>query len=217
MNIFEILKNSLKLNTNPIGVKLIYNNPEDLKLAEKFNETDSFERYCEYVKRASKGEVLKLKKGSFSCVIGEIFLGFKEPKHIKFDNRLEIDQLDCVLLFPINMYNIIDFDSIILILNPRNCMDIIEAYVKTYNKPLKISHGKFRGICSEITAYVIKNKELNFSYLCSGSRIFAGFDDCDLLCGIPANMFYDLISEIELITQERELDIELMEQLKGYD
>jgi len=214
MNRFETLKKALNLKSDPIGVKLIFEHNRNEDIDAKFKDASKLERYCQYVKRASKGEFLKIKKGDFLCVTGEIMLGFKKPENIELNMRLDIRGLTHVLLFPINKYDINDFNSILLIVNPRNCMDIIEAYVKLYDRPLKITCGSYMGVCSEATAYVIKREELNFSFLCSGSRIFAEYDDCEMLCGIPAKMTEDLIEEIVKITQDREADMELMRQLK---
>ena len=80
-------------------------------------------------------------------------------------------------------------------------MDIIKAYVKLYQRPLKITCGVISGVCSEVTAYVIKRDEINFSFLCSNSRESGIFSDCDLLCGIPSKMTKDLIKEIIQLAQ----------------
>ena len=215
MNLFMKFKQVYNLQSNPIGVKLIFNNKDPIYDNNIFKEPKKMERYCEYIKRASKGEFLKIKKGDFLCVTGEIMLGFKKPENIELNMRLDIRGLTHVLLFPINKYDIKDFDSILLIVNPRNCMDIIEAYVRVYKRPLKLTCGSITGVCSEVTAHVIKREEVNFSFLCSSSRIFAEFDDCEMLCGIPAKMTNELIDEIIRITHEREADMQLMEQLRN--
>lgn len=215
MNRFEALKQALKLKSNPIGVKLVFNHTKTEDIDDIFKGSDKLERYCEYVKKASKGEYLKIKKGDFLCVTGEIMLGFKKPENIELGMRLDVRGLTDVLLFPINKYNPKGFDSILLIVTPRNCMDIIEAYVRVYKRPLKLTCGSITGVCSEVTAHVIKREEVNFSFLCSGSRIFAEFDDCEMLCGIPAKMTNELIDEIIRITHEREADMQLREQLRN--
>lgn len=214
MNRFEALKQALKLKSNPIGIKLVFEHTKSEDIDEIFKKADKLERYCQYVKRVSKGEYLKIKKGDFLCTIGEVILGFKTPKNIELGMRLDVRGLSDVLLFPINKYNLISFDSILLIITPRNCMDIIEAYVRLYKKPLKITCGSIGGVCSEVTAHVIKREEVNFSFLCSGSRAFAEFNDCEMLCGIPSKMTVELIDEIIKVTHEHEADIQIMEQLK---
>ena len=203
INKFEKLKQALNLNSNLIGVKLIYEHNKILTINPKFKEADQMERYCEYVKRASQGEFLKIKKGDFSCHTADIMLGFKESENLELTMRLEVKGLKYILLFPINKYLLENYDSVILILNPFDCMNIIEAYVRLYQKPLKITCGAINGVCSEVTAYVIKRNEVNFSFLCPNSRGNGVFSDCELLCGIPAKMTNDIIDEIMKITPER--------------
>ena len=217
MNKFETLKLALNLKADPIGVKLIFEHNKNDDIDSKFKEANKLERYCQFVKRASQGEFLKLKKGDFLCVTGEIMLGFKKPEHIEINSRLDVEGLSHLLLYPINKHDENNFNCVLLIVTPRNCMDIIEAYVKIKNHPLEISCGAYTGVCSEATAHVIKNEDMNFSFLCSGARIFAEFDDCDMLCGIPGKMTDELINEIINIIQDREADMELMRQSKDFN
>lgn len=213
MELFEDLKRVLGLNHNPVGIKLISEQRQD-SIPELFQSPENLMRYCEFVKRAANGEYLKITKGDFSCITGEILIGFKKPKKIKLDMRLHLKNLKYILLFPINKFVMKNFDSILLILNPKNCMDIIESYIHLYNEPLESIHGIPTGICGEVTAFVIKHQKINFSFLCSGSRIFAGFDECELLCGIPRNKTRPLIREIKSIVEERKLDASLMEEAR---
>ena len=210
MNKYEKLKQALNLNSDLIGVKLIYERNKNASIYSKFKEADQMERYCEYVKRASQGEFLKIKKGHLSCHTADIMLGFKESENLELTMRLEVKGLKYILLFPINKFLPENYDSVILILNPLHCMNIIEAYVRLYQRPLKITCGAINGVCSEVTAYVIKRNEVNFSFLCPDSRGNGVFSDCELLCGIPAKMTNDLIDEIMKITQERNATKELI-------
>lgn len=196
MNRFEKLKQTLDLRADPVGVKLIYDFNKNVEIDNKFKDPRSLEGYCQYVKRASNGELLKIKKGDFSCKIANMVLGFERPDNIELSMRLNIKGLKYILLFPINKYELNAFDSVILIVNPRNCMIIIKTFVELYRKPLKLTLGAVTGVCSEVTAHVIKREEINFSFLCQNSRMNAVFDDCELLCGIPAKMTKELIDEI---------------------
>ena len=200
INRFETLKQALNLKSNPIGVRLIYDHDSNVILNSNFKQANKSESYCEYVKRASEGEFLIINKGHLSCHIAEVMLGFKDSDNLELSMKLDIKGLKSVLLFPVNKINQEDYDSIMLIVNPRNCMNIIQAYVKLYRKPLKITCGAINGVCSEVTAYVIKRNEANFSFLCPNSRLNGTYGDCDLLCGIPAKMAKDLIDEILQIT-----------------
>ena len=196
MNKFEIVKQALNLNSNPVGVRLIYDRDSNINLNSNFKQAIKSESYCEYVKRASEGESLIINKGHLSCHIAEVMLGFEESNNLELSMKLDMKGLKSILLFPINKINQKDYDSIILIVNPRNCMNIVQAYVKLYQKPLKITCGAINGVCSEVTAYVIKRNDVNISFLCPDSRLNGIYGDCELLCGIPAKMTSDLITEI---------------------
>jgi len=196
MNAFESLKQALSLKADPVGVKLIYDHDNSIEIDIRFKEGRRLERYCESVKRASEGEFLKIDRGHLSCKTAEVMLGFKDSDNLELTMKLDMKGLKNILLFPINKCNLENYDSIILIVNPRNCISIIRAYVRLYKKPLKITCGTINGVCSEVTAYVIKRNEINFSFLCLNSREAGTFSDCDLLCGIPANMTNILINEI---------------------
>jgi uncharacterized protein (DUF169 family) len=195
------LKQILELTGNPIGVKLIYDHDSKITLNPKFKQSNKSESYCEYVKRASEGEYLIINKGDLSCHIADVMLGFKNSNNIELAMKLDIKGLKNILLFPANEADEANYDSLMIIVNPRNCMNIIQAYVKLYQKPLKITCGAINGVCSEVTAYVIKRNDVNFSFLCPDSRLNGTYGDCELLCGIPARMVNDLIDEILMITQ----------------
>ena len=146
------------------------------------------------------GKILIINKGDLSCHIAEVMLGFEDSDNLELSMKLDIKGLKSILLFPVNKINQEDYDSVMLIVNPRNCTNIIQAYVKLYQKPLKITCGALNGVCSEVTAYVIKRNEVNFSFLCPNSRINGTYGDCELLYGIPAKMANDLIDELLQIT-----------------
>ncbi|MFW9896960.1 MAG: DUF169 domain-containing protein [Candidatus Thorarchaeota archaeon] len=198
----EELKQVLELNGNPIGVKLIYDHDNTTTINSKFKHADRSKNYCEYVKRASEGEFLVINKGNLSCHTAEFISEPEDSTNIELSMKLDIKSLKRILLFPANKEIKEEYDSLMIIVNPRNCMNIVQAYVKLYQKPLKITCGAINGVCSEVTAYVIKRNDVNFSFLCPDSRLNGTYEDCELLCGIPAKMVNDLIEAILMINQE---------------
>ncbi|MFW9823723.1 MAG: DUF169 domain-containing protein [Candidatus Thorarchaeota archaeon] len=198
----EELKQVLELTGNPIGVKLIYDHDNTLTTNSKFKLADRSKNYCEYVKRASEGEFLVINKGNLSCHVAEFMAGFEDSNNIELSMKLDIKGLKRILLFPANKAINEEYDSLMIIVNPRNCMNIVQAYVKLYQKPLKITCGAINGVCSEVTAYVIKRNDVNFSFLCPDSRLNGTYEDCEILCGIPAKMVNDLIEVILKISQD---------------
>lgn len=89
-------------------------------------------------------------------------------------------------------------------------MNIIQAYVRLYKKPLKITCGIINGVCSEVTAYVIKRNDVNFSFLYVESRKNGIFGDCELLCGIPAKITNELINAVIKIANEKSIPKEII-------
>ncbi|MFO7797919.1 MAG: DUF169 domain-containing protein, partial [Promethearchaeia archaeon] len=142
------------------------------------------------------GKALRLKETNSSCLMMNRKSTIPSPTKLELNIQLDFRGLKYFLLFPKDLYEEEDFDGLILVLNPKKAMKIIEAYVELFNKPLKLNCGIRSGVCSEITAYVAKRQDVNFSFLCSGAREFAGYDECELLCGIPAKMTDELLEKI---------------------
>ncbi|MFW9880442.1 MAG: DUF169 domain-containing protein [Candidatus Thorarchaeota archaeon] len=102
MNTFQALKQALSLESDPVGVKLVYKNNENFKVDSKFKELGGLIGFCEFVKKASQGEFLKIRKGDFSCHTGNVVLGFKVSDSLDLTMRLDVKNLRYILLFPIN-------------------------------------------------------------------------------------------------------------------
>ncbi|MFO8017836.1 MAG: DUF169 domain-containing protein [Promethearchaeia archaeon] len=217
INIYKKVRKKINLKYYSVGVKLITNENKGINSNKDFKVPKNSHRYCEFVKRASEGEFLKISKEKLSCVTSQIMLGFKKPRKIKMDMRMDLDNLDSVILFPLDDFPTKNFDSIVLRVNPKHAMDIIEAYRKVFHKPLEVNWGLYSGICSEITASVIKNQDINFSFLCSGSRIYTGFDDCELMCGIYNALVEKIFKKLIEISNEREMDLQLVNELDNYE
>ena len=210
MNIYKKIRNKIDLRTYSIGVKLKKKENEEIFQNTDFEEVKGSKRYCEYMKRASQGDFLEVRKENLSCVTAEIMLGFKKPREIEMDMRLDIKGLYSVLLFPLDKFPTKDIDCVILIINPKHAMDIIEAYRKAFRKSLDVHWGLYSGICSEVTASVIKNKDINFLFFFSGSRIYTGFDDCELICGIHETLVDDIFGKLIQISEDRKMDLQLV-------
>ncbi|MBD3197074.1 MAG: hypothetical protein GF317_18615 [Candidatus Lokiarchaeota archaeon] len=162
---------------------------------DNFTTPDDPQRLCRFIKRASDGELLKLTKNTTTCFGTQ---NNKIPSKEGLDSRLNLDirGLKYILLFAANKFSIKNIDGIILIINPKISTILIDIYVELYNKPLKIMCGTQKGVCSEIAAYIVKRNDVNFSFLCTGARKSAKYEDCDLLCGIPDIMLQEMISKI---------------------
>lgn len=197
MNIYKSLKKTLNLKYHIIGLKLVFENKDDLEFEKKFPKISEKDRFSKYIKRVSQGEALEINQEFTNCITSEG--STRSPSlsdHIEMDMKLNIRGLSAILLFPIDQYPDIEADSIILIVNPVQCTRIIEVYAELYNEPLRIVMGAHYGVCSEIVAYVIKREDVNLSFLCHGARKYGGFKNSELLCGIPKIRIEDIIMKL---------------------
>ncbi|MBD3216355.1 MAG: hypothetical protein GF311_27320 [Candidatus Lokiarchaeota archaeon] len=196
MNKFEDLKTKLDLKYYPVGFKLIFERNYRKEIEAKFAEPAERQRFCAYIKKAGEGEALRLREVDSACIITEKQPDIPQSPQLELSIELNFRGLKYFLLFPMDLYSEEEYDGVILIINAETAMKVIEAYTELFNKPLKLICGVRSGVCSEITAYVAKREDVNFSFLCSGSRKFAGYDKCELLCGIPAKMADELIGKL---------------------
>ncbi|TXT63029.1 MAG: hypothetical protein BAJALOKI3v1_450028 [Promethearchaeota archaeon] len=196
MNKFKELKTKLDLKYSPVGFKLIFQRNYRKEIESKFNEPAERLRFCTYIKKAGEGKALRLREIDSSCIITEKKSDIPQSPQLELNIELNFRGLKYFLMFPMDSYSNEDYDGFIMIINPEKAMKVIEAYTELFNKPLKLICGVRSGVCSEITAYVAKREDVNFSFLCSGSRKFAGYGECELLCGIPAKMADELIGKL---------------------
>ncbi|TFG03034.1 MAG: hypothetical protein EU539_12600 [Promethearchaeota archaeon] len=194
MNVYKKLKERLRMKYSPVGIKLIF---EGQDFDDKhFKAMKTKQRICEYIKRAAKGEFLKIEEKNTSCFSTGKSESLKVSENIELDMKLNIRGLKYLLLFPLTSQELEEMDSLILIITPKMGTSIIETYVELYKMPLKLTVGARSGVCSEIIAYTIKRENLNFSFLCNGARKYGEFDECELLCGIPAKMAKEIVEKL---------------------
>jgi uncharacterized protein (DUF169 family) len=195
MNIYQSLKKSLNLQFNIVGLKLMFENEADVKIEKDFFEIKEKDRFSRYIKRAARGEYLKIHNKFTNCIAKKgSENGPALSDHVEMEMKLNIRGLKSILLFPINKNPEIKIDSVILIVTPLECTRIIEIYVELYKKPLNVVTGTHFGVCSEIAAFVIKREDVNLSFLCHGARRYGKFKDSELLCGIPKKMVKEMFS-----------------------
>ncbi|TXT58415.1 MAG: hypothetical protein BAJALOKI2v1_380026 [Promethearchaeota archaeon] len=197
MNIYKSLKEALNLSYNIVGLKLLFEDNIDDDLKKNFIIIKKRERFSKYIKRAAKGEFLKINSEFTNCITKG---GSKDDvvlsDHVEMEMKLKFRGLEDILLFPVDKAPQIDVDSIILMVTPLECTKIIEVYVELYKEPLRLVTGAHFGVCSEIAAYVIKREDVNFSFLCHGAREYGKFKNSELLCGIPKKRIKEISKKL---------------------
>ncbi|MBY6797130.1 DUF169 domain-containing protein [Clostridium botulinum] len=210
-NICQNLYATLNLERKMVGIKFIFTKEHFEKL--DIPKLNSKVNYCYMVKMASNGREFKANEENFNCLASARALGIissnnyvdsgqhygkhglydslatakKVQKDITFINHsiygIEIRPLENFIKEP---------DVVIIITNPYNVMRIVQAYTYKYGVHKNITLGGNQGICSECTAVPYENNDLNISTLCSGTRFFCKWDECDMGVGFPFNKLKDI-------------------------
>lgn len=202
----------LELEKSIVGVKLIKTKKEyDLREAITLSKPIS---YCQMVRAASNGNVLKAADESFMCRSGARVFGINmsDPQNGKGEkwSRLglyknaEISQTVRnnltysteeqygILLGPIEKLEIIP-DIVLITANPYNCMRIVQGYAYHYGMPNSINMIGNQAICLECTARPYVVQDMNVSLLCIGTRHRANWTDNEMAIGLPIKQFHNVV------------------------
>lgn len=202
--------------------------------------------YCVAVKSASLGHRVKLNAKTSGCVGSSRVLGLTKPSPTYLDGTDSLNlglyrdkelAKECaeqismlgretygVALQPIEYFTEeITPDLIIIISNPRECMRILQGYSYHFGVTKNISMSGNQGICSELTAYPLINNTINVSFLCSGTRYLADWEDNEVAAGIPFEIFsrvidgvYKTINPIEMDERKGSIESKLQKaNIKG--
>lgn len=217
----------IDINRKIVGVKLLatqeeYNSYNIKPLVKSLS-------YCVAVKSASLGHKVKLDYETSGCGGSSRVLGLVKPSSDYYngtesfklglykDRELarqcasEITILNRrvygVVVQPIEYYNEASVpDLVIIICNPREGMRIMQGYSFNFGITKNICMSGNQGICSEITAYPLINNTINVSFLCSGTRYLANWNQDEVAVGMPFAMFSEVIDGIYKTINSIEMD-----------
>lgn len=205
----------LDLKRKPVGIKFLltkedYRNFDAEVSANKMS-------YCTVVKKASQGKCLKIHNGHSACMGGAMALGFEKPSADVISGRrrllqesysdlgvcrhvskhMEYCQHDAygVAVMPLEMFSEPP-DVVIIICNPFQSMRISQGYAYFNGHVNQIKLSGMQAICQECTSYPYEKRCLNFSFLCSGTRMLGGWEKEDMAAGFPGGMLEQLIKGI---------------------
>ncbi len=197
----------LKTNLLPVGVKIIQNTIQEWD--DSFKGVEKDKRFCYYVLRAARGEKYVITEDSdLDCYTPFLCLGFKEPKYVDVQPRINPAITKAVLIGPLNEFTT-PIDTIIFIVNPKQGMLLTSALFSFLKKKINATFGSTMAVCGEIVAYTFENKTPNISLLCGGARIFSGYDDTELIFGVPFHMFDQLYEALKKLEELQALELKI--------
>ena len=84
-------------------------------------------------------------------------------------------------------------DVVIIVTDPFNGMRIAQGYAYNYGHIENIAFSGMQAICQECTSLPYEESRINFSMLCSGTRMLAKWKENELGIGMPYQIFENVI------------------------
>lgn len=216
----------LALDRHIVGVKFAYDREAYEKMAGRAMRARI--AYCVVVKAAMAGKSLKLSREHSGCNGSSRALGFSPPtddftngeryhslglyKDLQISkqvaNSMTICRKSCfgVMAQPIEEYDNVMSDVVILATNARNGMRLLQGYTYIYGaKPVFTMTGN-QAICVECTSYPLEKNRMNLSMLCSGTRYLAKWHQDQIAVGFPYRKFVKTVEGLLQTVNAVELD-----------
>lgn len=181
----------------PVGVKFIQTG--------QASETDRL--FCELVQQARHGENISF--SAQGCPVGAYVLGRDAPRPDeyyfasgRYINKAaaaraagSLPHLDTrynfVELFPVKQDHI-EFDVLLLFLNPARAMRLVQAMTYHNGQPLVFSNSGTASVCGECTVTPFNTNRLCLSIGCKGSRKHSKYTEDKMVVGIPHILVNDI-------------------------
>lgn len=215
----------LDLQRRIVGVKLIYSKEE----FEQYGavEVSSPISYCVAVKSATMGHSIKFTKMTSGCGGSTRALGLTEPTESFYngeegcklglytDKKIASSVSAKMKLCKAGTYGIVvkpaelfeeKPDVFLIISNSKNIMRIIQGYTYYFGMQDRFCMTGNQAVCVEGTAIPIITEEMNVSMFCSGTRYLAGWEDTEVVVGIPTGKFQKTVEGIRLTVNAVEPD-----------
>ncbi len=117
----ETIRSYLGLRYHLVGVKLLKNDAGEWKAQFKPPRPMA---YCQMVRIASsRGDSFLYDRDDEACPTAQVVLGFREPKYMDVENRVEPSDTMKILVAPLDQMRE-DSDIILATLTPKQMMDL---------------------------------------------------------------------------------------------
>lgn len=101
-------------------------------------------------------------------------------------------------------------DVVIFMADAYHMMRVVQGYCNQFGALKQLGMAGNQGVCSDLCARPYEKNDLNFSFLCEGTRRACGWDRNDIGVGLPINLFDGLvdgvINTLSLIETQSEKD-----------
>lgn len=210
----DVMKEFLKLDGSPVGVKLLRSVDEIPTGIEEINQP---RRHCEMVLSAKiEGRTFYAPLSKHQCKVGANALGLMQPtaelrKHQleeQFRSRRRFRTEDTlwkyvestptlpdasvgVLYGPLGSIPS-DPDSVVVVCNPLQAMRMVQAYQHVSGERVRASVGALFSLCADAVVTPILTGNLNIAIGCGGTRKHAKLKEYELAVGFPYSIANEL-------------------------
>lgn len=183
----EKLKLLLKLDKNPVAVKLFESIDEAKKFLPKYEHEA---RHCQMVYVAAhENKSFYSTINEQSCIKGASVLGL-------IDNEMDVPQIEPIMnavgYAPLKDANF-DVDIVLIYCTMIQAFNFTNLYRKTTGKRINADFAGIKALCSEAIVIPMLNKKPNISLGCNGSRTSTGLRDDEMVIGLSPK-------DVEIIT-----------------
>ncbi len=208
---------NLGLKRSPVAIKFILREKD---IPEGVPKSDENMRHCEYVLKASGGDVFYATMKEQTCKGGAAALGLMEaPEKIKtgefyyelgrfasvasarktMEDIPKIDPIMYALAYaPLEKANF-DPDVIVIMANPAQAMILSQAIVYTMGGRMEADFAGIQSICADAVAGPYLRRRPNITLGCSGSRQYADVKDDEVIVGLTGENIGCLVNALEKI------------------
>ncbi|MBN1786622.1 MAG: DUF169 domain-containing protein [Candidatus Methanofastidiosa archaeon] len=196
------------INSPVVGVSFIYGD-HSVGISEKL-------RFCEHVKRTMEdGNDRIISANSLKCLGSLWAFGYMEQneenlesfsKNLVKEGRFSKGsharrELECAPRMPdtpgyIRISRNAESDLYIFYLSPMECMRIMQAYQKRYQRDLEMDTSGLMPICGQCSVRPYMEGCMIFSLGCMDSREHGGIGDGKIAIGAPSKVIYDILELI---------------------
>lgn len=203
-------------NRKIVGVKFLFSEQEYETVHVKEATHQMF--FCMMVKAATVGHSMKVRKEHIYCSAASEVLGFAEPcqdvktgkqqyeRNMYGTEEAASDIARCTPYLHHDVYGMCiqpleDFeqepDMVLAFCKPYTAMRIMQGYSYRYGMAKQIRFAGMGGICTELMARSYKNQDINVSFLCSGTRFAAEWQDDEVGVAFPYKMFLNVLGGVK--------------------
>lgn len=209
------LQAALGLTRNIVGVRFLYTWAEyqDSRYPDYGKQT----RFCAMVKQAGESmSAFKCGCDAFSCGRSRIALGVDPmdsatasgevyygcglygsraiAKQVQNEVTCINQRIYGIEIGPLTALE--EADVVIFMADAYHMMRVVQGYCNQFGALKQVGMAGNQGVCSDLCARPYEKNDLNFSFLCEGTRRTCGWSPNDIGVGLPINLFDGLVEGV---------------------